>query len=311
MKKITALFPLTLALSLVMLITSCPQNNELSSDSTESQYEFEDKYDVVLYGKYLPTDIADINKPEQLIDDSLNSEFDPESVHQIDFCGKTFNIKYKDDKYANGVYDYYMYSYSVTDTDTDAYEFVLSSDGGKFASASMIGADVETLTDVGTEKRTEKVKKFAESLIDLGKYRFDGEEKTVLGTHYYEGSEPFDEVRYIYRFIKYSSDIKTDEMLYILADIEGTVEDVTKVYIGEFNNDSVNAFDVEHSVEAAKDKIKSVDNKDVYTVTQIDEPILCKYRGKNALKVNFKYDNTTDSDYISHEDGMVIIVPKE
>ena len=184
MKKITALFPLTLALSLVMLITSCSQNNELSSDSTESQYEFEDKYDVVLYGKYLPTDIADINKPEQLIDDSLNSEFDPESVHQIDFCGKTFNIKYKDDKYANGVYDYYMYSYSVTDTDTDAYEFVLSSDGGKFASASMIGADVETLTDVGTEKRTEKVKKFAESLIDLGKYRFDGEEKTVLGTHY-------------------------------------------------------------------------------------------------------------------------------
>lgn len=198
MKKITALFPLTLALSLVMLITSCSQNNELSSDSTESQYEFEDKYDVVLYGKYLTTDIADINKPEQLIDDSLNSEFDPESVHQIDFCGKTFNIKYKDDKYANGVYDYYMYSYSVTDTDTDAYEFVLSSDGGKFASASMIGADVETLTDVGTEKRTEKVKKFAESLIDLGKYRFDGEEKTVLGTHYYEGSEPFDEVRYIY-----------------------------------------------------------------------------------------------------------------
>ena len=47
MKKITALFPLTLALSLVMLITSCSQNNELSSDSTESQYEFEDKYDVV------------------------------------------------------------------------------------------------------------------------------------------------------------------------------------------------------------------------------------------------------------------------
>lgn len=70
--------------------------------------------------------LQDINKPEQLIDDSLNSEFDPESVHQIDFCGKTFNIKYKDDKYANGVYDYYMYSYSVTDTDTDAYEFVLS-----------------------------------------------------------------------------------------------------------------------------------------------------------------------------------------
>lgn len=87
-EKITALFPLTLALSLVMLITSCSQNNELSSDSTESQYEFEDKYDVVLYGKYLPTDIADINKPEQLIDDSLNSEFDPESVHQIDFAVK-------------------------------------------------------------------------------------------------------------------------------------------------------------------------------------------------------------------------------
>lgn len=89
-----------------------------------------------------------------------------------------------------------MYSYSVTDTDTDAYEFVLSSDGGKFASASMIGADVETLTDVGTENAP-KGEKFAESLIDLGKYRFDGEEKTVLGTHYYEGSEPFDEVRYI------------------------------------------------------------------------------------------------------------------
>lgn len=311
MKKITALFPLTLALSLVMLITSCSQNNELSSDSTESQYEFEDKYDVVLYGKYLTTDIADINKPEQLVDDSHNSGFDPDSVQKIDFLGKIYNVKYDDDKHANGVYDYYLYGYSVTDINSDVWKFALSSDGGKFASASMIGADVETLTDVGTEKRTEKVKKFAESLIDLGKYRFDGEEKTVLGTHYYEGSEPFDEVRYIYRFIKYSSDIKTDEMLYILADIEGTVEDVTKVYIGEFNNDSVNAFDVEHSVEAAKDKIKSVDNKDVYTVTQIDEPILCKYRGKNALKVNFKYDNTTDSDYISHEDGMVIIVPKE
>lgn len=100
-------------------------------------------------------------------------------------------------------------------------------------------------------------------------------------------------------------------MLYILTDIEGNLQGVTQVYIGEFNDDSVNAFDIEHSVEAAKDKIKSVDNKDVYTVTQIDEPILCKYRGKNALKVNFKYDNTTDSDYISHEDGMVIIVPKE
>ena len=61
MKKITALFPLTLTLSLVMLITSCSQSNEYSSDSTESQYEFEDKYDVVLYGKYLTTDIADIN----------------------------------------------------------------------------------------------------------------------------------------------------------------------------------------------------------------------------------------------------------
>lgn len=108
-----------------------------------------------------------------------------------------------------------------------------------------------------------------------------------MGTHYYEGSEPFDEVRYIYRFIKYSSDIKTDEMLYILADIEGTVEDVTKVYIGEFNNDSVNAFDVEHSVEAAKDKIKSVDNKDVYTVTQIDEPILCKSPWKKCTESQF------------------------
>ena len=61
MKKITALFPLTLALSLVMLITSCSQNNELSSDSTESQYEFEDKYDVVLYGNCLlyTSDAAD------------------------------------------------------------------------------------------------------------------------------------------------------------------------------------------------------------------------------------------------------------
>ena len=88
-------------------------------------------------------------------------------------------------------------------------------------------------------------------------------------------------------------------MLYILADIEGTVEDVTKVYIGEFNDDSVNAFDVEHSVEAAKEKIKQVDNNDIYTVTQIDEPILfANTVEKNALKVNFKYDNTTDSDYI-------------
>lgn len=69
-------------------------------------------------------------------------------------------------------------------------------------------------------------------------------------------------------------------MLYILTDIEGNLQGVTQVYIGEFNDDSVNAFDIEHSVEAAKDKIKSVDNKDVYTVTQIDEPILCKYRGK-------------------------------
>lgn len=98
---------------------------------------------------------------------------------------------------------------------------------------------------------------------------------------------------------------------YILADIEGTVEDVTKVYIGEFNDDSINAFDVDRSLEAAKEKIKQVDNNDIYTVTQIDEPVLCRYRGKNALKVNFKYDNTTDSDYISHEEGMVIIVPKE
>lgn len=311
MKKITALLSFLFILSLSVLLSSCSQSNEYSSDSTESQYEFEDKYDVVLYGKYLPTDIADINKPEQLIDDSLNSGFDPDSVQKIDFLGKIYNIKYKDDKYANGVYDYYMYSYSVTDTDTDAYEFVLSSDGGKFASASMIGADVETLTDVGTEKRTEKVKKFAESLIDISQYRFDGEEKIVLGTHNYESDKSIDEIRYEYRYIRYSGEVKTDEMLYILTDIEGNLQGVTQVYIGEFNNDSVNAFDVEHSVEAAKEKIKQVDNNDIYTVTQIDEPVLCRYRGKNALRVNFKYDNTTDSDYISHEEGMVIIVPKE
>lgn len=207
-EKITALFPLTLALSLVMLITSCSQNNELSSDSTESQYEFEDKYDVVLYGKYLPTDIADINKPEQLIDDSLNSEFDPESVHQIDFCGKTFNIKYKDDKYANGVYDYYLYGYSVTDINSDVWKFALSSDGGKFAYAVMLGEDIETLSDAGTEKRTEKVKKTAESLIDISQYRFDGEEKIVLGTHNYESDKSIDEIRYEYRYIRYSGEVK-------------------------------------------------------------------------------------------------------
>lgn len=311
MKKITALFPLTLTLSLVMLITSCSQNNELSSDSTESQYEFEDKYDVVLYGKYLPTDIADINKPEQLIDDSLNSGFDPDSVQKIDFLGKIYNVKYDDDKHANGVYDYYLYGYSVTDINSDVWKFALSSDGGKFAYAVMLGEDIETLSDAGTEKRTEKVKKTAESLIDISQYRFDGEEKIVLGTHNYESDKSIDEIRYEYRYIRYSGEVKTDEMLYILTDIEGNLQGVTQVYIGEFNDDSVNAFDVDRSLEAAKEKIKQVDNNDIYTVTQIDEPVLCRYRGKNTLRVNFKYDNTTDSDYISHEEGMVIIVPKE
>ena len=274
MKKITALFPLTLALSLVMLITSCSQSNEYSSDSTESQYEFEDKYDVVLYGKYLTTDIADINKPEQLVDDSHNSGFDPDSVQKIDFLGKIYNVKYDNDKHANGVYDYYLYGYSVTDINSDVWKFALSSDGGKFAYAVMLGEDIETLSDAGTEKRTEKVKKTAESLIDISQYRFDGEEKIVLGTHNYESDKSIDEIRYEYRYIRYSGEVKTDEMLYILTDIEGNLQGVTQVYIGEFNNDSVNAFDVEHSVEAAKEKIKQVDNNDIYTVTQIDEPVL-------------------------------------
>ena len=130
MKKITALLSFLFILSLSVLLSSCSQSNEYSSDSTESQYEFEDKYDVVLYGKYLPTDIADINKPEQLIDDSLNSEFDPESVQKIDFLGKIYNVKYDDDKHANGVYDYYLYGYSVTDINSDVWKFALSSDGG-------------------------------------------------------------------------------------------------------------------------------------------------------------------------------------
>lgn len=207
-EKITALFPLTLALSLVMLITSCSQNNELSSDSTESQYEFEDKYDVVLYGKYLTTDIADINKPEQLVDDSHNSGFDPDSVQKIDFLGKIYNVKYDDDKHANGVYDYYLYGYSVTDINSDVWKFALSSDGGKFAYAVMLGEDIETLSDAGTEKRTEKVKKTAESLIDISQYRFDGEEKIVLGTHNYESDKSIDEIRYEYRYIRYSGEVK-------------------------------------------------------------------------------------------------------
>lgn len=311
MKKISALMSFLFVLSLSVLLSSCSQSNEYSSDSTGSQYEFEDKYDVVLYGKYLTTDIADINKPEQLVDDSLNSEFDPNSVQKIDFCGKTYNVKYDDDKHANGVYDYYLYGYSVTDSNSDVWKFALSSDDGKFAYAVMLGEDIETLSDVGTEKRTGKVKKLAESLIDISRYRFDREEKTVLGTHNYESDESIDEIRYEYRYIRYSGEVKTDEMLYILTDIEGNPQGVTQVYIGEFNDDSVNAFDVERSVEAAKEKIKQVDNNDRYTVTQIDAPVLCKYRGKNALRVNFKYDNTTYSDYISHEEGMVIIVPKE
>lgn len=311
MKKITTLLSFLFLLSLSVLLSSCSQSNEYSSDSTESQYEFEDKYDVVLYGKYLTTDIADINKPEQLVDDSLNSGFNPDSVQKIDFCGKTYNVKYDDDKHANGVYDYYLYGYSVTDSNSDVWKFALSSDGGKFAYAVMLGEDIETLSDVGTEKRTEKVKKLAESFIDISRYRFDGEEKTVLGTHNYESDESIDEIRYEYRYIRYSGALKTDEMLYVLTDIEGNPQGVTQVYIGEFNDDSVNAFDVERSVEAAKEKIKRVDNNDLYTVTQIDEPVLCKYRGKNALKVNFKYDNATYSDYISHEEGMVIIAPKE
>lgn len=311
MKKITTLLSFLFLLSLSVLLSSCSQSNEYSSDSTESQYEFEDKYDVVLYGKYLTTDIADINKPEQLVDDSLNSGFDPDSVQKIDFCGKTYNVKYDDDKHANGVYDYYLYGYSVTDINSDVWKFALSSDGGKFAYAVMLGEDIETLSDAGTEKRTEKVKKTAESLIDISRYRFDGEEKIVLGTHNYESDESIDEIRYEYRYIRYSGEVKTDEMLYILTDIEGNPQGVTQVYIGEFNDDSINAFDVDRSLEAAKEKIKQVDNNDIYTVTQIDEPVLCRYRGKNALRVNFKYDNTTDSDYISHEEGMVIIVPKE
>lgn len=310
MKKVSALLSFLLVLFLSVLLSSCSQSNGYSSDNTESQYEFENKYDVVLYGKYLTTDIADINKPEQLVDDSLNSGFDPDSVQKIDFCGKTYNVKY-DDKHANGVYDYYLYGYSVIDSNSDVWKFALSSDGGKFAYAVMLGKDIETLSDAGTEKRTEKVKKLAESLIDISRYRFDGEEKTVFGTHNYESDESIDEIRYEYRYIRYSGEVKTDEMLYVLTDIEGNPQGVTQVYIGEFNDDSVNAFDVERSVEAAKEKIKQVDNNNLYTVTQINEPILCKYRGKNALKVNFKYDNTTYSDYISHEEGMVIIVPKE
>lgn len=311
MKKITTLLLFLFLLSLSVLLSSCSQSNGYSSDSTESQYEFEDKYDVILYGNYLTTDIADINKPEQLVDDSLNSGFDPASVQKIDFCGKTYNVKYDDDKHANGVYDYYLYGYSVTDSNSDVWKFALSSDSGKFAYAVMLGEDIETLSDVGTEKRTEKVKKLAESFIDINQYRFDGEEKIVLGTHNDGNSESVDELRYEYRYIRYSGDIKTDEMLYVITDIAGNPQGVTQVYIGEFNNDSANAFDVDYCVEAAKEKIKQVDNNDLYTVTQIDEPILCRYRGKNALKVNFKYDNTTDSDYISHEEGMVIIVPKE
>lgn len=180
MKKITTLLSFLFLLPLSVLLSSCSQSNEYSSDSTESQYEFEDKYDVVLYGKYLTTDIADINKPEQLVDDSLNSGFDSDSVQKIDFCGKTYNVKYDDDKHANGVYDYYLYGYSVTDSNSDVWKFALSSDGGKFAYAVMLGEDIETLSDAGTEKRTEKVKKTAESLIDISRYRFDGEERLYL-----------------------------------------------------------------------------------------------------------------------------------
>lgn len=285
MKKITALLSFLFLLSLSVLLSSCSQSNEYSSDSTESQYEFEDKYDVVLYGKYLTTDIADINKPEQLVDDSLNSGFDPDSVQKIDFCGKTYNVKY-DDKHANGVYDYYLYGYSVIDSNSDVWKFALSSDGGKFAYAVMLGEDIETLSDAGTEKRTEKVKKLAESLIDISRYRFDGEEKPVLGTHNYESDESIDEIRYEYRYIRYSGEIKTDEMLYILTDIEGNLQGVTQVYIGEFNDDSINAFDVDRSLEAAKEKIKQVDNNDIY-----------RYADRRTSSLQISWQKCTESQF--------------
>lgn len=52
------------------------------------------------------------------------------------------------------------------------------------------------------------MKKTAESLIDISQYRFDGEEKIVLGTHNYESDKSIDEIRYEYRYIRYSGEVK-------------------------------------------------------------------------------------------------------
>ena len=112
-----------------------------------------------------------------------------------------------------------------------------------------------------------------------------------------------------FAFRKYSGDVPTLESLYVITDESGCVNIVRSAYLGRFDDRSAEAFDVEAAAETAKKKIQNI-NSSTYNVTKIYEPFIGSYKSRDALIVQYDFEDKSDPYYTAHGYGAVIITPK-
>lgn len=269
--------------------------------STLTSTQFEEKYDVKLYSPYLVSDMIDYKSDSDFVNQDANAHFDPQSIKTINFEGKEYNVSFieQDNMYMS---DYHRYEYS-SDEDTT---FILDSIT-KNICMYFVGSDVyptNEVSDIGSEKRQEIAQQIAEKYIDVSKYNLEIEELINNNS----------KSDYAYTYSRYYGDIKAREYLYVRLSCSGDYYCLQTCNLGRFDEHSTDGFDMTAINEMAKNKINSLidslENSSKYNNAEISNTWLSKIKGKNAIVVEFAYENNTDPNYTSHENVAVIVTLK-
>lgn len=299
MKK--KIFILVLLVLLAVILCSCSQDINISSDFSSS-YEterLEDKFDFIIYGETLPIESKHITSAEELISEE-KTDFVPDSVTKLNFGGKEYKVKPTNRKLTQYPLDYFTYEYEYKNGNEEIIFEIDNKSRIHFAILFLNLPDASI--DIGAEKRSQIVKEYADKIFDTASYKYEGEQLYDMGS----------ETACYHTFTKYSQGIRTNEYVQIITDISGGIEFYKAGYPDRFDDNSAKAFgDITALQDYAKQMMNDTLRDTQINITEWQEPVISGYKGQTALFLEFAFEDYTDPEYTNHDYGSVIVLPKE
>ncbi len=305
---------------ILFTVTSC---NETQIDSSIPDETIKQEYEIYVFDPVCSPALAAggaLSDWSAFNEKNVSSDklISPISVKTIEYKGTEYPVSYVKTRH-----DVYFTDNPVLVCENKDYYFAIDRVTGEISWVTHFNTDavyckvekdengeiisvIDCHEDAGYEKRKQVADDYVKDLIELDKYRFEGEKLLASGT---DGSTGKTNLRCAYSYRKYIGELPTQEYIEVLTNIRGEIRVVYIRNIGKFNDDTLNYCNSDDAEKQLNEYVNNLDsdvlhigNERIFSVTRAS--------GEDAFMLEFDYDDTTEEYYTYHGTAYAIAVPK-